>query len=207
MILRFRSLPRSLRPRLVLLTLATLIFLDYILNTTSVPPPIRTSKLPAPLDREKIFIVSIHRNSEYMLRLYWNAALLSLVSFLGPKNVFVSIVESGSLDDTKGALRDLEEGLNGLGAENRISLGETNEEQVEASRHVPWEREGWIYTGREVRGDRGWEKRRIPHLAKLRNQAMEPLFLVKKRFDRVLWVNDVVFTVSHVVVDMGWMWC
>jgi len=135
-----------------------------------------------------------------MLRLYWNTALLSLVTFLGPENVFVSIVESGSLDDTKGALRDLEEGLKGLGAETRIVLGETMDEQIEGTRHVPFEREGWIYTGREAHGDEGWEKRRIPHLAKLRNQAMEPLLLVKKRFDRVLWINDVVFTVSHVVL-------
>ena len=135
-----------------------------------------------------------------MLRLYWNAALLSLVSFLGPKNVFVSILESGSLDDTKGALRDLDEALNGLGVESRIVLGETMHEQIEGTKHVPFDREGWIYTGREGFGDGGWEKRRIPHLAKLRNQAMEPLFQVETRFDKVLWVNDVVFTVSHVAL-------
>ncbi|TVY87426.1 hypothetical protein LAWI1_G007074 [Lachnellula willkommii] len=189
-----RSSRRSSRPRLLLLTLTTLIFLDYLLNTSGAPSPQRTSELSAPLAREQIFIVSIQRNSEYMLRLYWNAALLSLVSFLGPANVFVSISESGSLDDTKGALRDLEERLNALGVQNRIVLGESMEEQIEAQKHVPGDREGWVYTGREGFGDGGWEKRRIPHLAKSRNHAMEPLFLVERRFDKVLWVNDVVFT-------------
>ncbi|TVY37314.1 Alpha-1,3-mannosyltransferase [Lachnellula subtilissima] len=197
MLFRLRSLRRSFPPRLVLLTLITLItliFLDFLLNISTAPGPKRTSELSAPIAREKIFIVSIQRNSEHMLRLYWNAALLSLVSFLGPKNVFVSILESGSLDDTKGALGDLEEALNGLGVENSIVLGETMDEQIEEMKHVPSDREGWIYTGREGFGDGGWEKRRIPHLAKLRNNAMEPLFLVKTRFDKVLWLNDVVFT-------------
>ncbi|TVY48781.1 Alpha-1,3-mannosyltransferase [Lachnellula occidentalis] len=190
----FHFLRRSFRPRLLLLALITFIFLDYLLCTSAAPGPKRTSELSAPLAREQIFIVSIQRNSEYMLRLYWNAALLSLVSFLGPQNVFVSILESGSLDDTKGALRDLEQALNDLGAENRIVLGETQEEQIAGQKHVPVDRDGWLYTGREGFGDGGWEKRRIPHLAKLRNNAMEPLFLVKRKFDKVLWVNDVVFT-------------
>ncbi|TVY52059.1 hypothetical protein LSUE1_G009978, partial [Lachnellula suecica] len=179
----------------------------------SLPPAQRTSTLPTPLQSQKIFIVSIHRNSEYMLRMYWSAALLSLVSFLGPQNVYVSILESGSLDDTKGALRDVEAGLKELGAESRIVLEEDAGEQQEALKHVPpeGERDGWLFTGRKETvapvgvevgrlevGDHGWEKRRIPHLAASRNKAMEPLAerekAGKSKFDRVLWINDVVFT-------------
>jgi len=84
------------------------------------------------------------------------------------------------------------------------------EEQLESLRHMPpdGQRDGWIWTGREKStwrgvefevGDKGWEKRRIPHLAELRNRAMEPLGELKEkgeRFQRVLWINDVVFTVS-----------
>lgn len=145
-----------------------------------------------------------------MLRLYWNDALISLVTFLGPQNVFVSIVESGSLDDTKGALRDLEGQLKILGAETRIELSEDARAQIESLKHVPGDKKGWLYTARQRAnagpkfgnewrdvGDGGWEKRRIPHLADLRNQAMEPLLLQKGRFDRVLWINDVVFTVGY----------
>lgn len=124
--------------------------------------------------------------------------MLSLVAFLGSSNVFVSIVESGSLDDTKGALRDLEEGLKDLGVETKFVFGEDVYGQMESLKHVPSDKHGWIHTGRK-QGDEGWEKRRIPHLAALRNQAMEPLLQVEQRFDRVLWINDVVFTVSHVL--------
>jgi hypothetical protein len=210
MLIRLRTLRRRyLRPRLIILVVTTLLIIDYLL-TTSLPPGTRTSTLPAHLAKEKIFIVSIHRNSEYMLRLYWSSALISLVQFLGPQNVFVSILESGSLDNTKGALQDLDANLRALGAETNIVLGESVDEQRESLRHVPPEgrRDGWIWTGREKGtfrgvefevGDRGWEKRRIPHLADLRNKAMEPLAELKekgKKFQRVLWINDVVFTVS-----------
>jgi hypothetical protein len=139
------------------------------------------------------------RNSEYMLRLYWNSALLRLIDILGPENVYVSILESGSQEDTKGALRELELKLNTRGVQNRIVLGIDAEEHVERLKNVPEEgkREGWIFT---ARGDKGWELRRIPYLADLRNKVMAPLLEFEEtsyeRFDRVLWINDVVFTVS-----------
>jgi hypothetical protein len=132
-----------------------------------------------------------------MLRLYWSAALLSLCTFLGPQNVYVSIVESGSLEDTKGALIDLKGELDKLGVGNRIILGEDAFQQIQILETTPEEgkRQGWIYTGI---GIDGWEKRRIPHLAVLRNKAMEPLVEDdEKKWDRLLWINDVVFTVSH----------
>jgi hypothetical protein len=133
-----------------------------------------------------------------MLRLYWNSALLDLVRKLGTKNVFVSIVESGSYEDTKGALTDLEGSLFELGVEHKVSLGQTSEEQIDYLMAPPESesKPGWIFTGR---GERGWELRRIPHLAETRNRAMEPLADLAgqgKKFDKVLWINDVVFTVS-----------
>lgn len=132
-----------------------------------------------------------------MLRLYWNSALLHLVESLGPQNVYVSILESGSQEDTKGALRELEGRLNELGVQNKIVLGIDAEEQAEVLKNVPeeGERKGWIFT---ARGERGWELRRIPYLAELRNRVMETLLKEARdtRFDKVLWINDVVFTVS-----------
>jgi hypothetical protein len=132
-----------------------------------------------------------------MLRLYWSSALISLVKHLGPQNVFVSILESGSQEDTKGALRDLERSLNEIGVENSISLGEDVYQQYNHLLAVPGpeeDRTGWIFTGR---GEKGWEVRRIPYLADLRNRVLEPLLAMehRRRFDRVLWINDVVFTV------------
>lgn len=153
--------------------------------------------LPASLKSEKIFIASMARNSEYMLRLYWNSALIRLVEALGTENVFVSILESGSQEDTKGALRDLVDKLDSMGVDNKIVLGIDAVEQAETLKNVPeeGERDGWIFT---ARGKTGWELRRIPYLAELRNMVMAPLLNEVKdtRFDKVLWINDVVFTVS-----------
>jgi hypothetical protein len=195
-------LPRSfrrifLRPKPLFITLILIFLLDSYLITSPHPVPTRTSTLPPSLASQKIFIASMARNSEYMLRLYWNSALLHLVQSLGPSNVYVSILESGSQEDTKGALRELEAKLNELGVQNKIVLGIDAEEQAEVLKNVPeeGERKGWIFT---ARGERGWELRRIPYLAELRNRVMETLLKETRdtRFDKVLWINDVVFTVS-----------
>lgn len=130
----------------------------------------------------------------------WSAALLDLVQHLGPSNVYVSIVESGSQEDTKGALTDLKADLDKLGVKNTISLGIDVWDQAAELLAFPEEgedRSGWIFTGR---GKNGWEVRRIPYLAKLRNQAMEPLLAMNPglKFEKVLWINDVVFTVCAI---------
>jgi hypothetical protein len=194
-----RSFRRTfLRPKPLFITLILIFVLDTLLTTRPSPEPSRTAVLPASLRHEKIFIASMARNSEYMLRLYWNSALIRLVEALGPENVFVSILESGSQEDTKGALRDLVEKLDNLGVDNKIVLGIDAEGQAETLKNVPEEgkRDGWIFT---ARGEKGWELRRIPYLAELRNRVMAPLLDEAKdtRFDKVLSINDVVFTVSR----------
>lgn len=117
-------------------------------------------------------------------------------------------MESGSLDDTKGALLDLKNELEMLGVAHHIELGITREEQETMLRDLPPENErsGWIFTGRKIVnhplvgrvevGKDGWEKRRIPYLAAQRNKVMEPFYADgAPRFDKILWINDVVFTV------------
>jgi len=156
--------------------------------------------LAPPLKGQKIFIASMARNSEYMLRMYWNSALIRLVEALGPENVYVSIMESGSAEDTKGALRELEDRLNNHGVRNKIILGIDHVQHEQMLQNLPEEgedRTGWIFTGRSS-GKKGWEYRRIPYLAALRNRVMEPMMQEAKnmKFDKVLWINDVVFTVS-----------
>ncbi|KAH6670486.1 glycosyltransferase family 69 protein [Halenospora varia] len=211
---RWRSIFGRSRFSLILIIVFAILF-DALHIILSQPSPRRTSTptYPAHLKREKVFIASIHRNSEYILRKYWNEALLDLVGLLGRENVFVSVVESGSQEDTKGALRDLETRLKEFGVESEIILLENVKDQVESLKSrkikeggVNGELEdGWVWTGREGDrngGDHGWEKRRIPHLAGLRNLAMEPLSRMDRdgvgRFDRVLWINDVVFSTEDV---------
>jgi len=122
------------------------------------------------------------------------------VKDFGPSNVYVSITESGSYDNTKGALQDLEAELQILGVKHRIITGINHEEQQDMLRALPVEgkRQGWVYTGRPEKkaGKDGWEMRRIPYLAKERNTVMEPLFEGPEgQWDKILWINDVVFTV------------
>lgn len=145
-------------------------------------------KQPPPLGNEKIFIASIHWNNEAVLRSHWNQAVVELAKELGRENVYVSVQESGSWDDSKGALRALDAQLEEAGISRRIVLDNTT--HLDEINKPPAET-GWIRTPRGK-----MELRRIPYLAKLRNLAMEPLYDLEKaglRFDRILFLNDVVF--------------
>ncbi|ESZ94378.1 hypothetical protein SBOR_5242 [Sclerotinia borealis F-4128] len=156
-------------------------------------------------NNETIYIAAIFRRSELMLRENWSSALISLVQHLGPQNVYVSIIESGSWDGTKAALMDLDGMLGEVGVERTIDLGTDREGQLEELKHVPAkgeDRKDWLYTGRNE-SESGWEMRRIPYLARLRNKAMDPLLRLwdegrGRKFDRVLWINDVIFTTTDV---------
>ncbi|KAI4192675.1 MAG: hypothetical protein LQ348_003076 [Seirophora lacunosa] len=143
---------------------------------------------------EKIFIASIHWNNEAILRSHWNSAVLRLVEHLGSKNVFVSVLESGSWDDSKGALRNLDDELQNLGVARRIILEKTTHE--DEITQTPGNA-GWIDTAREKK-----ELRRIPYLSRLRNRSLEPLATLAEEgttFDRILFLNDVAFDTRDAV--------
>ncbi|KAI1470122.1 glycosyltransferase family 69 protein [Daldinia caldariorum] len=154
-----------------------------------------------PLRNTSVFIASVHRNTEPILRSTWNQAVLNLVDFFGPENVYFSAVESGSQDETKEALMELKTALDQRYTSNTVSLGMTVWEQLEEidTRPPPDAREpGWIWNAAESQ----FELRRIPYLAKIRNQAMEPLKQLQsegREFDKVLWLNDVVFDTEDIV--------
>lgn len=115
--------------------------------------------------------------------------MLDLVKYFGPENVYISIYESGSWDDSKGALRLLDNDLQELGVRRTITLDDTthaNEIQKPSAA-------GWIDTSRGKK-----ELRRIPYLSILRNLSLKPLAGLAQeniKFDKVLFLNDVVFTV------------
>ncbi|KAB5536687.1 polysaccharide export protein [Coniochaeta sp. 2T2.1] len=165
------------------------------------------SASPAPSRRDvaansSVFIVSVHRNTEEILRSAWNDAVLNLVSYLGAANVHFAAVESGSQDKTKEALMDLKGKLDGAGVSNTISLGMTVWEQLDELENRPDPRRarepGWIWDEEEGH----YDLRRIPYLAKVRNRAMEPLKTLERQgrtFDKVLWLNDIVFDVEDYV--------
>jgi hypothetical protein len=165
------------------------------LNTTAKGIGIGGGQETGMRGKEKLYIASIHWNSATLLSAHWIPALLSLVKQYGASNLYISIFESGSWDETKSLLRSLDSQLEGLGVERRIVLEEkTHEEEV--NREPREGEKGWVWG----RGRR--EMRRIPFLARARNRAVGPLRELalregreKRVFDRVVWLNDVIFTV------------
>ncbi|KAJ5611474.1 polysaccharide export protein (CAP59) [Penicillium herquei] len=139
---------------------------------------------------ERVYIASIHWNNEGILRTHWNNAILELAKELGPENVYLS-VESGSWDGTKMAFYELDRSLDILGVARNITVSEkTHHDEISASPAG----HGWIDTpqGRK-------ELRRIPYLAGLRNLSPQPLYTFLASgitFDWILFLNDVVFTIS-----------
>ncbi|KAI1818486.1 glycosyltransferase family 69 protein [Poronia punctata] len=148
-----------------------------------------------------VFIASVHRNTEPILRQAWMNAVIGLVDYLGPENVYFSAVESGSQDETKAALLELKTVLDMKKVPNTISLGLTVWEQLEEIERRPppsIRPPTWIWNKAESQ----WELRRIPYLARVRNQAMAPLEDLSnqgKTFSKVLWINDVVFDTEDIV--------
>jgi hypothetical protein len=150
--------------------------------------PIRGPK--APRKQERIYIASMHWNTGPLLREFWNDAVVGLVEALGAENVFVSVYESGSWDDSKEALLELETELARRRVPRSIHTSNTTHKD-EISRRP--EGAGWIATPRGKK-----ELRRIPFLAQLRNRTLRDLTDLAAKgevFDKVLFLNDVVFTV------------
>lgn len=148
--------------------------------------------LPAATRRhERVYIASIHWNNEEILRSHWNEAILQLAKEFGPENMFLSVFESGSWDGTKSALHELDRDLDELGVARNITVSEkTHNDEISA----PPAEYGWIDT---LQGRK--ELRRIPYLAGLRNLSLQPLYALLASgitFDRILFLNDVIFTVS-----------
>ncbi|KAL7415913.1 cryptococcal mannosyltransferase 1-domain-containing protein [Mrakia frigida] len=112
-------------------------------------------------------------------------SLLVLADFLGPKHVYLSIVEGPSKDSTSTILNEiLKPRLLQLGVpEDQISIRSMKNEDVD------WNRGG------------GSGRGRIEVLAELRNKALEPLVRESGRrsWGPILFFNDVLFSAAHVL--------
>ncbi|KAF3164186.1 hypothetical protein TWF225_011013 [Orbilia oligospora] len=147
----------------------------------------------------KVYIAANHWISGKILKPYWINGLLMLIQQLGPENVFVSIYENGSWDETPAMLRELDRELGRMGVERRVLIEAiTHREQVAEVVAQGDDKPGWVMTSRGKK-----ELRRIPMLAKLRNRLLEPLEELQRQgkgnFDRILFMNDVVFTAEDVI--------
>lgn len=188
----FRRLPRSSAFRILVVLFVIWESLHaislYLHQQAALSAP------PAPRNTNRIYIAAQHWNSARILRSHWNTALSTLVQELGVDSVFVSIYESGSYDETKQALRELDSTLEGLHVKRNIVL--SNISHADEIAQQPTE-QGWIKT---PTGET--ELRRIPFLATIRNRVFEPLELLTaqgEQFDTMLFLNDVVFTPEDVL--------
>ena len=195
----FRRSKRSryLRVGFIILFLLCTIDLVSILSSyiRQAPPP----KAELRQKKERVYIASIHWNNEAVLRSKWNEAVVDTVKALGPENVYVSVYESGSWDDSKGALRVLNATLEQIGVQRSIILDEST--HLDEIAKVPGS-SGWVDTPRGKK-----ELRRIPYLSKLRNISLQPLadLAVKGiKFDKILFLNDVVFTVGDLPFELDY---
>ncbi|KAJ3079761.1 capsular associated protein [Quaeritorhiza haematococci] len=119
---------------------------------------------------DKYFIAANFHNNEPVLP-HFIAQLLELISFFGRDRIFVSVFESGSTDNTKPILRDLDAFLEDLGLSKRI------------------------ITSDEIRDPKG---HRIEYLAHVRNEAMKPLYESSTHYDRVIFMNDVFYCADDI---------
>lgn len=178
---------RLLRTLFAVFLVWNLIELHLVLRRCSKADGIHRNHLAR---KERIYIASVNWNNELLLRSHWSQAVVDLAWRLGPENVYISIYESGSYDNTKEALMELDAELVRLQIPRTIVLSPTTHEDEMAA--PPGE--GWIMTPRGRP-----ELRRIPYLSRTRNMSLKPLEELAKQgieFDKILFLNDVVFTVS-----------
>lgn len=187
MLLRWRSLQACLA-----ITIG--VNLLFFLPRKSAPSQHAVNVVSHPQDNSsspytgRVFIASLLKDNEDILKASWSDAVVNLTTILGPDNVFVSIHESGSRDGTKEELHSLGVRLQKLGAGHYINTVDLSQDM---NRIMPPYGPGHV----QVDGQR--LLRRIPWLAELRNMNLVPLQDLARKgvfFDKVLFLNDIVFT-------------
>ncbi|KAL9102552.1 MAG: hypothetical protein Q9163_002302 [Psora crenata] len=192
------SFRRSSRSRIIragIFLLLVTLFIDVLTIIAAGNHQARPAKTVPNVQGQRIFVASIHWNNERILRSRWNEAVVNVAKYFGRENVYISIYESGSWDDTKGALRLLDDEFAKLDIPRTISTDETT--HADELERPPTT--GWVGTPRGKK-----ELRRIPYLARLRNLSLKPLAELEAngtRFDKVLFLNDVAFTVRNTTLS------
>ncbi|KAJ7187229.1 cryptococcal mannosyltransferase 1-domain-containing protein [Mycena filopes] len=108
---------------------------------------------------------------------YWITQITKLVHYLGPDNVFISIVESYSSDDSPVLLDGFNHRLEKLGVARRILTRDTVVPRPASMGTAP---------------------PRIEFLAAVRNQVMEPL-VQRGGYERVIFSNDIFIEAESIV--------
>ena len=182
--------------RSVCLTIFAVLFLDFLFShQSSYHLPKRITSAHELTNVQSVYIASAQWNSGKLLEAQWIPSLLQLVDELKAANisVFLSIYENGSWDSTKTLLTQLRQTLEDSDVRHQITIDDTSHEQIIVKAQKDPTSEGWLQTAY------GKELRRISYLAGVRNEALRPLSTLSKsgvQFDKILYINDVVFSVG-----------
>ena len=106
-------------------------------------------------------------NNENVLP-YWSDSIIKVIHYLGEDNVFVSILESESNDQTPILLQELDDRLGALNVQRRILIQDKT-----------------IRKPINMAGNN-----RIHYLSALRNHVLEPL-VENGGYDKVIFSNDI----------------
>ena len=109
---------------------------------------------------------------------YWSDSIIKAIHYLGADNVFVSILESGSDDQSPALLQQLDDRLGTMHVQRRILV------QDKAIR----------------KPENMGETQRIPFLSALRNRVLEPL-IENGGYDKVIFSNDI-FVEPETIVEL-----
>ncbi|KAJ6569489.1 mannosyltransferase 1, partial [Mycena capillaripes] len=124
---------------------------------------------------EKIFIAAMFRDNEAVLP-YWIKEMTKFIYYAGPDNIFMSIVESNSGDNSPALLEEFDAKLGSMGVARRILTRDTTIPRPSDMSGTP----------------------RIEFLSAVRNLVMEPL-VQKGGYDRVIFSNDIYIEAESVV--------
>jgi alpha-1,3-mannosyltransferase len=160
-------------------------FLPHITNIAPVTIETTTSTSTSTCGRMPINYTYTPTNKRYFVALNLHnsqsvipnlaSVLLALADILTPSNMFVSVYENGSDDDTKVLLLSLKTNLDLMGVPNSFILDDF--------------KTNWTGTNR------------IEVLADYRNKAIAPLYNhTTTRYDQIIFINDVFLCVDDILL-------
>lgn len=128
------------------------------------------------IENQKIFIAAaLYDPKGTITNGRWGDAILQLIELLGEQNVFLSIYENNSRQEGENALQALADRVTCnrlIVSEPGLSLGSVPRVAI---------------PGGDMR------IRRIDYLAEVRNRALHPLQSANMTYDKILYLNDVIF--------------
>lgn len=173
--------------QLCFVAISALALFTALLRPSYTRPPARYNELRhratktsepgrANLPKDKVYIAaSIFDPSGDLAGGAWGEAVLDLIDLLGPKNVYLSIYENDAGPRAKQALDGLEQGVE---CDHTFTFDEHLDPATLPHITLP---------------DQSKRVKRIEYLAEVRNRALKPLEGSNVEFDKILYLNDVIF--------------